>query len=116
MTLSIGMITFDATEPSALGRWWAEQMGGTVVAENEGYFVMVSLGEGRPTLGFQKVDTPTPGKNRVHLDLTAPDRVAEADRLVAAGATRVGEHEIEGFAWVTLADPDGNQFCVASDH
>ncbi len=116
MSLAISMITIDSLDPVRLGRWWADAMGGTVVAENEGYFVMVSLGEGAPTLGFQKVEDPTPGKNRVHLDLTADDRTAQAQRLVDAGATHFGEHEIDGFAWITLADPDGNQFCVASGH
>ncbi|MGC4932119.1 VOC family protein [Gordonia sp. DT30] len=114
MSLAIGMITFDSDDPVRLGRWWAEQMNGTVVAENDGYFVMVSLGDGRPALGFQKVNDPTRGKNRVHLDLTSDDRGAAARRLVDAGATRVGEYEMGGFAWVTLADPDGNQFCVAA--
>ena len=64
-------------------------------------------------LSFQKVDDPTPGKNRIHLDLTAEDLDAEVDRLLGAGATLVARRGDENFRWVTLADPDGNQFCVA---
>ena len=64
-------------------------------------------------LSFQKVDDPTPGKNRIHLDLTADDLEAEVDRLLGAGATLVGRRGDESFRWVTLADPDGNEFCVA---
>ena len=30
-----------------------------------------------PRLAFQKVDDPTPGKNRVHIDFTAADLEAE---------------------------------------
>lgn len=39
----------------------------------------------------QAVDKPTPGKNRMHLDLHVPDMQAEARRLVELGATRLGE-------------------------
>ena len=54
-------------------------------------------------------------KNKVHLDLhVGAGRRAEAiDRLLAAGATRLWEAEQGGSSWVTLADPEGNEFCVA---
>ena len=65
-------------------------------------------------LAFQKVDDPTPGKNKVHLDLTSVDVDAEVDRLVAAGATLVERRGEEGFRWVTMSDPHGNLFDVAS--
>lgn len=116
MALTVGMVSIDSTDPVPLARWWAEQLGGNIIQENDRFFVVVSLGEAAPRLGFQKVGDPTPGKNRIHLDLTADDVEAEVDRLVAAGATRVAEHEMPGFSWVTLADPDGNQFCVAPGH
>jgi predicted enzyme related to lactoylglutathione lyase len=63
-------------------------------------------------MGFQKVEDPTPGKNRLHLDLSAPDLEAEVDRLVAAGASIVGRRDAGDFHWVTLTDPDGNEFCI----
>lgn len=67
-----------------------------------------------PRLGFQKVPDPAPGKNRVHLDFTTKDLDAEVLRLVAAGASEVGRHQVgESFRWVVLADPEGNAFCVA---
>ena len=37
-------------------------------------------------MAFQKVDDPTPGKNKIHVDLMADDLDAEVERLVAAGA------------------------------
>jgi hypothetical protein len=65
-------------------------------------------------------------KNRVHLDLRVsggrdvplatrrPLVDAEADRLVAAGATRLRVLFTEGvdhYATV-MADPEGNEFCL----
>jgi predicted enzyme related to lactoylglutathione lyase len=65
-------------------------------------------------LGFQKVADPTPGKNRLHLDLHVDtDLDATVRELLAAGATLVGDRGDESFRWITLADPQGNQFCVA---
>ena len=38
------------------------------------------------------------------------------DRLLDAGATLVARRGEEHFRWVTLADPQGNEFCVAGPH
>ena len=113
MTLTLGMVTFDTTDPLPLAGWWAEQTGGSAADPYGGEFVMVSGGTLPVTLAFQKVGDPTPGKNRLHLDLGAPDLDAEVERLLGAGATLVGRRGDESFRWVTLADPDGNEFCVA---
>ncbi len=115
MSLSVAMITVDTTDPVGLGTWWAAQTDGRVVAENDGFFVVVTTASGT-VLSFQKVDDPTPGKNRIHLDLTSDDPAAEVRRLSAAGATTIAEREMSGFAWVTMADPDGNEFCVSGAH
>lgn len=117
MTLTLGMITVDTTDAMPLARWWAEQLGGTIEQENDGWYVIVGLPGLAQKLSFQKVPDPSPGKNRLHLDLTAPDIEAETDRLVAAGAAVVKRHEMpSGFRWNVLSDPDGNQFCVSGAH
>lgn len=56
-------------------------------------------------------------KNRLHLDLrpVGCSREEEMDRLLALGATFVADHRRpEGRGWVTLADPEGNEFCILS--
>jgi predicted enzyme related to lactoylglutathione lyase len=113
MALNVEMVTFDCTEPGPLAGWWAEQFGGETRELMKDEFVVVIRPEG-PRLGFQRVPDPTPGKNRVHIDFSADDVDAEVSRLVAAGATETGQHQIgDHFRWVVLADPDGNAFCVA---
>ncbi|MVA74738.1 VOC family protein [Auraticoccus sp. F435] len=118
MTLSLGAVTVDSQEPGPLARWWAEQLGGRIVQEHGGFYYLVSIPSGGQALAFQMVEDPTPGKNRLHLDLVADASLdAEVDRLLAAGATEVARHELDGgFRWVTLADPQGNLFCVSHSH
>ncbi|KAA1425284.1 VOC family protein [Mumia zhuanghuii] len=113
MALTVGMVTIDCVDALALGRWWAEQVGGEIVQENEGFFVVVSTGEGNVMLAFQKVERVTPGKNKMHLDLVTADLDAEVERLEAAGAEQVATQTMDDFRWVTLADPEGNYFDVA---
>ena len=114
MTLSIASITFDSTEPEPLARWWAERFGAEITANMDGFFVIVAGGSLPTQLAFQKVEDPTPGKTTVHLDIqTDADLDAEAARWVAAGATSLGKRNAGDFSWVTLTDPDGNQFCIA---
>ena len=56
-----------------------------------------------PRLFFTRVPEPKTVKNRVHWHVRGDVRTLEAH-----GATRLGE----GDGLVTLADPEGNEFCV----
>lgn len=113
LTLDISMMTVDCTDPERLAMWWADAIAGEMTIAVPGEFVTVAAPRGL-RLGFQKVPDPTPGKNRLHLDLHSRDRVRDVARLVAAGATEVGRREASAdFGWAVLADPDGNVFCVA---
>ena len=49
--------------------------------------------------------------NRVHLDLACADVGAEVERLVGLGARVLAEQE----RWVTMADPEDNEFDVTPD-
>lgn len=116
MTLTLGMISFDSTDPGPLARWWADLTGGTVEAENDGWFFVVGVPGWGHKLGFQKVDDPAPGKNRIHLDMVSSDLDAEVVRVLAAGAAEVHRESMDGFRWVVFADPQSNQFCVSGAH
>jgi Glyoxalase-like domain len=52
---------------------------------------------------------PRHGRNRQRLDLAAPDLSAEVERLVALGATELGDRG----GGIELADPDGNEFSLS---
>lgn len=69
-----------------------------------------------PRVLFQLVPEPKAGKNRVHLDLRIGedgDVAATVERLTAAGARFVHEGRQGPHTWVTMADPEGNEFCVS---
>ena len=113
MGLSVEMVTVDCADPDALAQWWSQAVGGDVNVLAPGEFSVLVRPEG-VRLGFQKVPDPTPGKNRVHLDLSAADVEAEVARLVGLGAEETGRHSFgPEFSWVVLADPEGNAFCIS---
>ncbi len=77
----------------------------------------------RPRVFFQRVPELKSVKNRVHLDVRAggpgEDRMdrlaAEAQRLAGLGATLLRRVEPDGrmeAGFVTMADPEGNEFCL----
>jgi hypothetical protein len=51
-------------------------------------------------------------KNRFHPDFLAADLDAEVTRLVGLGAHMHSEHTEHELRWVTLTDPEGNEFDV----
>jgi len=63
---------------------------------------------------FQLVPEGKTVKNRVHLDVRiGADKVEdELARLTAAGATFLHRGQQGPHGWVTLADPEGNEFCI----
>ena len=135
-------VVIDCSAPHELADWWADALGWGVEPQDEAFIRrMIQEGHateaettthrgrlvwregcainspepGRPRVLFQAVPEPKSVKNRLHLDLRvgAERREAEVDRLTGLGARelwrgRQGPHE-----WVTMADPQGNEFCVA---
>ncbi|WP_029090432.1 VOC family protein [Brevibacterium album] len=115
----LGMITLDTANPQTLAAWWAERLGAEVVLDADGWFIMIDVPGWTTNLGFQYVEAPTPGKNRLHLDLTweeGQEREAGIAAWIAAGATHLGLRGEEDFRWDTFTDPDGNEFCLAAGH
>lgn len=70
-------------------------------------------GGGRRIL-FHTVPEEKTVKNRIHPDVNVGrDRLhSEAERLIGLGATLVREVEDPSGHWITLTDPEGNEFCI----
>jgi hypothetical protein len=123
MSTFIHNVTFDANDPRLLGRFWS-QVTGYAVVDDRDEFVRLRAPDARGVrqILFLRVDDPTPGKNRVHVDLAAPQPQDEIERLVGLGASLADElvdgrprwREGNGISWVVLRDPEGNEFCVGA--
>jgi hypothetical protein len=133
-------IAVDCADPHRLARFWAGALGYEVEADEEGIRQILAAGyatdedvteyegvlvwktaaacrdpEGRrPRMLFQHVPEPKTVKNRLHLDLRvgAERQTAEVERLAVLGASVLWEASQGPLSWVTMADPEGNEFCV----
>ena len=117
--ITLDMVTIDTTDARTLADWWAERLGGKVAQDFDGWFCMVEVPGSSVTLGFQKVADPTPGKNRMHFDLSwdaTTDRQQMIGEWVAAGATHIETRGDADFQWDTFTDPAGNEFCIGDPH
>ncbi len=111
MTLEWEQVIVDASDPAALGRWWAAALEWVIVGDDPDEFE-IRPSEGRlPGLLFVRVPEAKTLKNRLHLDFRPDDQEAEVARLLDLGAARadVGQGVQ---TWVVLEDPEGNEFCV----
>ncbi|MCD2116742.1 MULTISPECIES: VOC family protein [Rhodococcus] len=138
-------ITFDCADPAALADFWADALGyelqkppsnfvswddaldamGVPLERRNDASGIVDPDEAGPRLFFQKVPEGKQAKNRMHLDVRAAPGLdgaermaaleAEAERLVARGATRLERHDPAppfGAGHIVMADPEGNEFCL----
>ena len=112
-------VVVDSADPQRLGRWWATALGWDVIDDSADETDVASpehlVGDGFPELVFLPVDDPRTGPLGLHLDLSSTstaDQQATVDRLIAAGARHADVGQSADSAFVVLADPEGNEFCV----
>ncbi len=62
---------------------------------------------------FQWVPESKTVKNRLHFDIrVGDDREAVAQSLVEAGASIAYRGQLGPSTWITMTDPEGNEFCL----
>ncbi|GAB2850862.1 VOC family protein [Actinoallomurus bryophytorum] len=117
MTLRIQCLDVDCHDPGVVAGFWEAALGWRRTHDGADQIVLEppagSAEDGvAPDLLFLRVSDPTPGKNRLHLDLRPEDQEREVERLIALGARRAAIGQSTDVSWVVLADPEGNEFCV----
>lgn len=107
-------LVLDCVDPERLARFWGPALRYVNVGRFGTYVALFPDDRPGPKLLLQQVPEPKAGKNRMHLDIEVADIHAEADRLVALGATslREGPCREHGTTWLLMSDPEGNEFCV----
>ena len=110
-------ITVDSSQPYELARFWSEVTGWPLSDEDlpDDDEVLLAAPEPVPSLLFIRVPEAKSVKNRLHIDWMPDERTRdeEVERLVGIGAKLYEDHRAEvGLGWVTMQDPEGNEFCV----
>jgi len=103
----------DAVDTDTVAQFWSEALHYRRVDRVEQYDVLVPLvGNAGSVFLVQGVAEAKQVKNRMDLDLHVADPEAEAARLIALGARRIGEGSLGDVNWITMADPEGNEFDI----
>jgi hypothetical protein len=123
MTVRLAAVSVDCGDALVVARFWAAALGRPLDPRPSSEFASIGMPthrdtqgwrlDGDPTWLFTKVPEGKAAKNRMHVDMAAADRAAEVARLVELGATRVADMNEWGYEWTVMADPEGNEFCVA---
>jgi predicted enzyme related to lactoylglutathione lyase len=106
--LRVGWIMFDCIDQVRVSSFWQSLL---ELEDRRAIGPFVFLGQPHGVgLGFQQVESPTSGKNRVHIDLQTADIGRAAERVIALRGSVVSGYEAGGF--LVLSDPEGNEFCI----
>src|SRR3954447_6938823 len=119
MVAVISHLTVDSRDAYAQSVFWSRVLGWAEDPEDPNEpgheECMIFAPDGAQRMLFVEVPEGKQVKNRLHLDLKPADgtRDAELERLLGLGSTVAADLRIEGgLGWVTLADPEGNEFCI----
>ncbi|MDI6103119.1 VOC family protein [Actinoplanes sp. NEAU-A12] len=133
-------VSVDCTDPHTLADWWAETLGWDVESQDEA-FIKEMIAKGYATdaetthhggrlvwrsgaairhpetarrMLFQFDEAAKTVKNRMHVDVFVGEekRNAVRDRLIERGAIHLWDGRQGPHSWVTMADPEGNEFCI----
>jgi predicted enzyme related to lactoylglutathione lyase len=110
-------VTIDCADPYRLASFWSEVTGWPLSGEDEpgDPEVLIEAPSPVPGLLFIQVPEAKTVKNRIHFDWMPTERTRddEVERVIGLGATLYEDHRrADGLGWVTLLDPEGNEFCV----
>lgn len=106
------VLTLDVTDLDGQTDFWCAAFGYEHKGGVAQYHVLLDPTGTLPKMLLQRVAEPKMAKNRLHIDFHVTDVEVHAARVEALGATRVARTEEFGIHWVTLLDPEGNEFCL----
>ena len=109
----LGGTVIDVNDLELEKAFWQAALGVEIGGDFEG-FVFFKPQKGRSGLSLQKVPEIKSIKNRVHIDLEVADLDQGVRDLEELGAKVIRPKPDEGFQWVVMADPEGNEFCVSA--
>jgi hypothetical protein len=105
-------IVIDCQDIEALLDFWAAALGYRKLGSKGQYGLLMPENPAHPPVILQRVPEPKTAKTRVHFDLRVADVEAKATELEALGARRIDVGQPADAAFIPMADPEGNEFCV----
>ena len=113
MSLRLGSTVINCADLQLMSSFWSQALGLVPVstAEDDGFRVL--RGE-HGNLSLQLSRTVISARDQMHLDLYTDDQTGEVKRLVGLGAKIVRHNRHPDDAYVVMADPEGNEFCVCA--
>lgn len=112
MPLQWFSVVIDCDDPDRLAEFWCQVLDYQVVYRTDDIVDIAKDTETFPGIEFIRAKHRENRKSPLHLDLNPKDQATEVDRLLALGAQRIDVGQGKDAAWVVLADPEGNAFCV----
>jgi predicted enzyme related to lactoylglutathione lyase len=110
----LGYVQIDCRDPQRLATFWCVVLGTEVmvVYGDPPQYVNLQPVDGGPIVSMHRVPDPTPGKNRLHLDVLVVDLDAATRQVIDAGGAVGADVTEHGFSWRVMSDPEGNEFCL----
>lgn len=110
-------IVLDTQDPQRLAKFYCALQGVDVVRDygEDGQYLALAPNREGLMLVFQRVPEPKAGKNRAHFDLIVDELDGPTTQTEELGGSWIEPgktHELAGFAWRCMADPEGNEFCL----
>src|SRR6188472_433531 len=106
MALRFAAVSFDVTDPTAVGAFWAGLLGRDEVAEVDG--VLVPGDDTQVGLRFVAAAAPESSPSRLHLHLTSStldDQQRTVDEALRLGGRHIDVGQQPDEDYVVLADP-----------
>jgi predicted enzyme related to lactoylglutathione lyase len=112
MPTRLSHIAVDAADLPSIASFWSRLLDWPIVLDEPDEIFLHKAG---PGIVFVPVPEPKVTKNRVHFDLASSsedEQAAIVARAIELGARRVDIGQGPDVAYIVMADPDGNEFCV----
>lgn len=111
----LGAVVINASDHDRLVEFWSALLGVGVARQIPGVFTWLEpqADAGSVSVAVQRVDAPTEGRRRLHMDFGVDDLDAAVTRVLELGGAHLEDQQVPGFSWKVMTDPESNEFCIA---
>ncbi len=111
---TVGSVVINVTDYEGQKAFWSAFLGVGVAREFPGFCWLEPQHEGGVSVALQLSPDAGSPDGRLHIDTGVEDLEVAQEAVIGLGGSHVEDHEIMGFRWKIMADPEGNRFCIAT--